>query len=47
MRNRIFATVVATILVILVSGAHAKIGAMAPGGLGPRHLNADEPQAGA
>ena len=46
MRNRVFATVVATILVILVSGAHANIGAMAPGGLGP-HLNADEPRAGA
>jgi hypothetical protein len=39
MRNRIFATGVATSLVVLVSGAHAEIGGLAPGGLaGPRGL---------
>jgi len=29
-RNRIFATVIATSLVVLVSGAHAQIGGLAP-----------------
>lgn len=39
MRSLIFTIVVATSLVVLVSGAHAQIGGPAPGGMaGPRGL---------